>query len=224
MAVNGRPAAASKSANVISSLKKTFPFTARCLSLLVSAFLISCGGGGSGNGSTSGSGGGGIISSGPAPAVNILPQQAMLGVNQSQSFSVTVQNSSNTTVSWQVNSIPGGNPTIGTISASGAYTAPASIPNPATVQVMVVLQANTSASAAAAVTIIPPIFLTPALTSSLTTSETLQMEANGPNIGNNSVNWSVDNVPGETPRSARSHQPDFTRPRLPRGCTPSRQW
>src|SRR5213079_342410 len=65
----------------------------------------------------------------------------------------TVQNTSNTAVTWQVNGVTGGNATVGTISSSGLYTAPAS---PATVTVTAVSQADTTKSASAQVTITPP--------------------------------------------------------------------
>ena len=129
------------------------------------------------------------------PTVSISPQLATLGINQNLSFTVSVQNATSTTVSWQVNNIPGGNAAIGTVNSSGAYTSPGRIPNPATVKVTAILQANSSASAAASVTIVPPLSLSPTLTS-LTTSQTLQMQANGPNVGNSGVSWSVDNTPG----------------------------
>jgi hypothetical protein len=70
-----------------------------------------------------------------------------------QVFAATVLNTTNTTVSWAVNSIPGGNSTVGTISTSGSYTAPLNLPQPAAVTVTATSQADTTASASAAVTI-----------------------------------------------------------------------
>ena len=118
-----------------------------------------------------------------------------MATNQNLPFSISVQNSSNSAVNWQVNDVPGGNGTVGTVSASGAYTAPENIPTPATVKVTAVLQANASAFGSASVTIVPPLSLSPLLTS-LTTSQTLQLQAIGPNVSNSNVTWSVDNVPG----------------------------
>ena len=44
---------------------------------------------------------------------------------QTLQFTARVQNLSNTAVNWYVNNVPGGNSTVGTISPSGLYTAPA---------------------------------------------------------------------------------------------------
>src|SRR5205814_3576343 len=72
-----------------------------------------------------------------------------------QQFTATVQNTSNTAVTWQVSGVTGGNATVGTISSSGLYTAPAVVPNPAIVTVTAVSQADPTKSASAQVTITP---------------------------------------------------------------------
>src|SRR5205807_7707270 len=70
----------------------------------------------------------------PTAAVNVTisPTSATVATRGTQQFTATVQNTSNTAVTWQVNGVTGGNATVGTISSSGLYTAPAS---PATVTV-----------------------------------------------------------------------------------------
>lgn len=165
------------------SPRKQFPLVTCFPVLLLSVLMASC---------SAGSGGGAAnTSQPPAPSVSISPQQATLGTSQYLPFSLSVQNSSSAAVSWQVNSVPGGNGNIGTVSASGAYIAPGIIPSPATVTVTAVLQSDSSAFGTAAVTIVPPVSVSPSLTS-LTTSQTLQLQAIGPNISNGSVLWSVD--------------------------------
>src|SRR5437016_4923274 len=72
-----------------------------------------------------------------------------------QQFTATVLNTSNTAVTWQVSGVTGGNATVGTISSSGLYTAPAVVPNPATVTVTAVSQADPTKSASAQVTNTP---------------------------------------------------------------------
>src|SRR2546430_16794247 len=68
----------------------------------------------------------------PIPViVTIAPMSATVAARGTQQFTATVQNTSNTAVTWQVNGVTGGNATVGTISSSGLYTAPAS---PATVR------------------------------------------------------------------------------------------
>ena len=91
----------------------------------------------------------------PAITLAISPTTAQVPVNTVQQFTATVTNTSNTAVSWSVNGIAGGNTTVGTVSAAGLYTAPATVPNPATVTVAAASQADTSVSASAMVTIGP---------------------------------------------------------------------
>src|SRR5256885_8889875 len=64
----------------------------------------------------------------PTPMVSVAPSSATLQVGGTQQFQATVSNSANTQVNWAVNGITGGNATVGTINASGLYTAPASLP------------------------------------------------------------------------------------------------
>src|SRR5947207_14951625 len=90
----------------------------------------------------------------PMPVrVTISPVSATVGAGGTQQFTATVQNTSNTAVTWQVSGVTGGNATVGTISSSGLYTAPAVVPNPATVTVTAVSQADPTKSASAQVTI-----------------------------------------------------------------------
>jgi hypothetical protein len=73
-----------------------------------------------------------------------------------QGFTATVSNSPDPRVDWFVNDAPGGNATVGTISAAGFYTAPATRPSPASVTVKAVSVADSSRSATATVTIASP--------------------------------------------------------------------
>ena len=67
----------------------------------------------------------------PVASVTISPSSAQLSVGGNVQFVVTVENTSNPAVTWEVNGIPGGNSTIGTITPAGAatasYLAPASV-------------------------------------------------------------------------------------------------
>lgn len=85
--------------------------------------------------------------------VSVSPSSASVAEGGTQSFTATVTNSSNTEVTWKVNNVAGGNSTVGTISTAGVYTAPASVPSPATVTVTAVSTADTSRSDSAEVTI-----------------------------------------------------------------------
>jgi hypothetical protein len=61
-------------------------------------------------------------------SVTISPASATVKVRASQQFTATVQGSSNTSVSWKVNGVVGGNGSVGTISGTGLYKAPNSVP------------------------------------------------------------------------------------------------
>src|SRR6266478_1446648 len=112
-----------------------------CASLV--PFLISCGKG----------------SSGPPPVVitvSVSPASVNLTPGQTQQFTATVTGTTNMAVNWQVNGVAGGNATVGTITTGGLYTAPSTVPNPATVTVTAVSQADTTKSGPASVTIQAP--------------------------------------------------------------------
>jgi hypothetical protein len=65
----------------------------------------------------------------------------------------TLINTADTTVTWEVNGIPGGNATVGTITSNGVYTAPASVPAGNTVTVTAVSSADDSKTAESTLTI-----------------------------------------------------------------------
>ena len=71
------------------------------------------------------------------------PRQMFRKASQQQ-FTATVTNTTDTAVTWQVNGVTGGNATVGTINSSGLYTAPAVIPNPASVTITAFITDNSS--------------------------------------------------------------------------------
>jgi hypothetical protein len=86
-------------------------------------------------------------------ALTLTPATATVVISQSAAFQATVTGSTNTAVTWQVNSVVGGNSTAGTI-AAGVYTAPASVPSPATVTVTAIAQADTTKTQSASVLVV----------------------------------------------------------------------
>jgi len=66
-----------------------------------------------------------------------------------------VSGSTNKSLVWKVNGVTGGNLTVGTISVSGLYVAPATIPIPATVTITAVSQADSTQSSSTPMTIVP---------------------------------------------------------------------
>jgi hypothetical protein len=89
----------------------------------------------------------------PPVSVTISPTSATVRINKTRSFTATVQNTSNTSVTWKVNGMTGGSATFGFISSLGTYKAPSSVPSPNTVQVTAVSVADPTKSASATVTI-----------------------------------------------------------------------
>jgi hypothetical protein len=101
------------------------------------------------------------------PAVSVSPQTATPFPGQQQQFTATVSGTTDTQVTWQVNGVTGGSASTGAIDSTGLYTAPASVPNPATVTVSALSQ--TAGTGTATVTIRAP---TPSGTFTITVTAT----------------------------------------------------
>src|SRR5215472_7453801 len=88
--------------------------------------------------------------------VNVLlsPTSASVSVGQTLQFTAKVTPMSRSAVTWSVNGVPGGNTTVGVISNSGLYTAPAVPPSPAAVIVTATSVVNPAISAQATVNIV----------------------------------------------------------------------
>src|SRR5271163_4866534 len=89
----------------------------------------------------------------PNVTVTILPAGATLFLGQTQQFQATVTGDSNMNVTWEVSGVAGGSATVGTISASGLYTAPPILPSPPSVTVTAVSQVNPKDSASVPITL-----------------------------------------------------------------------
>jgi len=100
---------------------------------------VGCGGG---------SGGGG----GPqSVSVSVKPlRTALVATTQTQQFTAAVTGSTQTSVTWSVDGVAGGNTSVGTITTGGLYTAPA---GPGTHTVTATSVADTGKSAAASVAV-----------------------------------------------------------------------
>jgi len=121
--------------------------------LLVPFLLAACGATGSSNSQQP-----------PPPAtisVSVTPQTANVRAGNSATFSATVTGTQNTAVTWFVNDTSGGSSSLGTIDATGNYTAPATLPNPASVTIKAVSSADASKNGTSAVSLMNP---TPILT------------------------------------------------------------
>jgi hypothetical protein len=119
-------------------------------------------------------------------------------VGQSQQFAATVSGTSNTAVNWLVNGSIGGNSAVGTISSSGMYSAPAAVPS-ASVTVTAQSAYQSTASASATVSIIPPPTVSVAISptsATLQVGDSQQFAAAVSNTTYTSVNWLVSGVLG----------------------------
>jgi YD repeat-containing protein len=58
----------------------------------------------------------------------VVPAQAAVPVQGNVGFQATLDGSALSDVTWRVNGVVGGSPTLGTISATGRYTAPGTVP------------------------------------------------------------------------------------------------
>jgi hypothetical protein len=87
--------------------------------------------------------------------VAISPASVALLNTQSEQFVATVTGSLDQSVSWSVNGVKGGSPTLGTISTTGFYVAPSATPLSGVVSITATSNADSLASASAKVTISP---------------------------------------------------------------------
>ena len=91
--------------------------------------------------------------------ITIAPSSVTVAPGGKQQFTVTMSGASNNSVIWAVNGVPGGNGTIGTISSTGLYAAPATVPanNVVVASVTSVLDPTKSDRAAVTIAQIIPI-------------------------------------------------------------------
>jgi hypothetical protein len=78
------------------------------------------------------------------PAAVTVAGAAQTRLGGTAQFTATVTGGTSTAVTWQVNGVAGGSAATGTISASGLYTAPSTLPSPNTVTIAAVNAAATA--------------------------------------------------------------------------------
>jgi hypothetical protein len=118
-------------------------------------------------------------------SVTISPASTTLITSGSTTFTAAVANSGDTAVTWTVTEGAAG----GTVTGGGVYTAPAT---PGTYHVVATSRADTSKTATATVTVVPPVSVavTPS-TATLVTSAAATFTATVANATDTSVSWSV---------------------------------
>lgn len=138
----------------------------------------------------------GLKSSDPPPTatpVTVTLNQSAVSVAEGSTtqFTATIKGSTDTAVTWAVDSKSGGNATVGTISSSGLYTAPAQTGSHTVTATSV---AQNSSSAKAAVTVVSGVAVSPS-SSTLESGQTQQFNASVTASSNTAVSWSVDGIP-----------------------------
>jgi uncharacterized protein (TIGR03437 family) len=94
---------------------------------------------------------------GPPATVTLTPAGGTIRCGATLSFTAKLANTTNQAVIWLVNGQAGGSPTVGTVSATGVYAAPAVLPNPAAVTVTAVSQADPAAEASVTMNLQNPL-------------------------------------------------------------------
>lgn len=125
--------------------------------------------------------------------VQLNPTSVSMSTGGQEQFVATVQGTSNTAVTWSVDSVSGGNSTDGTITTSGMYTAPSQA---GTHSVTATSVADSSKSATAAVTVQAVTITISPVSALLNPGATQQFTANLQGFSNSSVTWSVDGTVG----------------------------
>ena len=133
----------------------------------------------------------------PSITVAVAPTAVSVVVNVLQQFTATVTGSYNTSVTWQVNGVVGGNSTVGTISTAGVFQAPTAVPTPATVTITAISSADNTTSAIAQATIVNAsttvsVAVSPSGTTQLYTTTTQQFTATVTGSTNQAVTWYVE--------------------------------
>ena len=151
--------------------------------LAVLPLVVSCGGGTSGTVS-------------PVINVGVSASATSVAAGQQAQFTATVTGTTNTSVTWLVV----GGAADGTISASGLYTAPAVVPNPALVTVTATSQADPTKSGSGSITVTGTspnitVVVSPS-TPTVPNFGTQQFNAAVSGTSNTAVNWSVNGTPG----------------------------
>lgn len=127
--------------------------------------------------------------------VNFPNESVAPGANKS--YYATVTGLQNTTVTWSVNGVNGGNSSVGTIS-NGWYTAPTSVPatNPVTIKAASVQDPTVFGTSTLTISAsLPGVRISPGYTS-IGVNQTLQYSAAVTNLANTSVTWKVNSTVG----------------------------
>ena len=146
------------------------------------------------------------ISPGVGISITAPSTPQTLSVSSTLNFTADVTGTSDTSVNWTVNGVANGNATFGTITGTGlsvTYTAPPTVPTPATFNVTATSGADTSKSASVSVTVTPGIGITittPAtLAVNVPAQSSLGLTASVLGTANTAVTWAVNGLTNGNP-------------------------
>jgi hypothetical protein len=133
----------------------------------------------------------------PVGSLTIAPQGPCVAPAGAQQFTANLTNLTGSGVNWSVDSVPGGNATVGTITGDGLYGAP-SASGQHTIQAVSQTDSKASASTTISVTAAPGFAVSP---DSATLPASAQQSFQGQTCGvpEPNVAWSVDGVSGGNP-------------------------
>jgi len=128
----------------------------------------------------------------PPIVVSLSPLTATVTVGGHQQFTAKVSGTTNTSIAWSLHGTGCSGAACGSISASGLYTAPATVPTPAEVTVKAASVVDPNSYRTATVTIILPVVvsISPA-DAELVVGTDQQFRATVSGTTNHSVTWSV---------------------------------
>jgi hypothetical protein len=144
---------------------------------------------------------------GTVVAITSPPVPPTVPVGQTQSFQASVTGASDTTVSWEVDAIPGGNASVGKIATeagdTAVYSPPEQLPSPPQVIVTAVSNAQHAAQASILVNLIPAQKVTVTISADLCTNTdaipintSTPFTANVSGLNNQDVTWQVNQIAG----------------------------
>jgi uncharacterized protein (DUF1800 family) len=115
-----------------------------------------------------------------AVIVLVAPATAMVRTGGTQAFTVMVTGALDSSVTWDVNGVAGGNSTTGTIAANGTYTAPQVLPTPNTVTVTATSVEDPTKSSSATITLENALpVITSVTPTTLTANMAFELTVNG---------------------------------------------